>query len=336
MANLKTSYLGVELKNPVVVGACDLLENPENLLKIQEAGAGAIVYKSLFEEQIQLEDLELENQLNEYNNRNAEMTSLFPEVSHAGPNEFLFKLKKARETVEIPFFASLNAVYSETWVKYAKLLAEAGVDGLELNLYHVPFSFDESAEEIENKQLSIVKSVIEAVNIPVSVKLGRYYTNPLKMVKALDELGVNGVVLFNKLFQPDIDLEKEKHSTPWNLSNQDEYKLALRYAGLLSGEIDADIIGSSGISSGEEMIKLLLAGADAVQEVSTLYRNGVDVIKSMLSELESWMDANEYQSIDSFRGKLSRKKLSNPFTYKRAQYIDAMLNSERILGRPVL
>lgn len=336
MANLRTNYLGVELKNPLVVGACDLLENPKNLDKIQAAGAGAIVYKSLFEEQIQLEDLDLHNQLNEYSNRNAEMTRLFPEMEHAGPREFLYNLKKVVERLDIPVFGSLNAIYPETWVKYAKQFEETGVAGLELNFYNVPFNFDKSSEEIEKEQLDIVKAVRKAVNIPISVKLSCYYTNPLKMVKSLSDLGVKGVVLFNKLFQPDIDLESLKHVTPWNLSHPDEYRLALRYAGVLHGEVSAQIIASSGVFTGNDMIKLILAGADAVQVVSTLYKNGVNQITDMLLALEIFMNKHHYQEINDFKGKLSKKNLKNPFIYKRAQYIEAMLNSEILLGRPTL
>ena len=312
MANLTSNYLGIELKNPIVVGACDLLENTDNLLKLEKAGAGAIVYKSLFEEQVQLEDLELSMQLQEFNDRNAEMTSLFPDVSHAGTGEHLYQLKKAVEKVSIPVIASLNAVYKETWVKYAKQLADTGVAALELNFYNVPFSFDASAEEIENEQLEVVKEVMAAINIPVSVKLSRFYTNPLGMVKKLDALGVKGVILFNKLFQPDVDVIAEKHITPWNLSSPEEYKLPLRYAGLLSGEIDADIIGNTGIYNGKDALKVILAGAHNVQVVSTLYKNGVGYIDTILKEMEEWMDAKGYNTLDDFRGKLSRKNLNNP------------------------
>lgn len=332
MANLTSNYLGVELSSPIVAGACDLLDNTENLVKLEKAGAGAIVYKSLFEEQIQLEDLELSMQLQEYNDINAEMTTIFPEVNHAGPGEHLYKLKKAIEAVDIPVFASLNAVFKETWVKYAKLLANTGVAGLELNFYNVPFSFEKSGEEIENEQLDVVKAILEAVSIPVSVKLSRFYTNPLAMVKKLDDLGVKGVVLFNKLFQPEIDLVAEKHITPWNLSSPEEYKLPLRYAGLLSGQIKADIISSTGIFTGKDVLKLILAGADSVQVVSTLYKNGVNHIESMLKEITEWMDAKGYSGFDDFRGKLSKEKVKNPYIYKRAQYIDVLLNSERIMG----
>jgi dihydroorotate dehydrogenase (fumarate) len=336
MSKLSTHYLGVELKNPIVVGACDLLENPANLKKIEEAGAGAIVYKSLFEEQIQLEDLELDNQLNEYADRNAEMTSLFPGVEHAGPTEYLLNLKKAVELLNIPVFGSINAVYPETWVKYAKLMEGTGIAGLELNLFNVPFSFDLSAADIEDEQLKIVKSVLAAVSIPVSVKLSQFYTNPLAMVKKLSDAGVKGVVLFNKLFQPDIDPERQKHSTPWNLSSPEEYRTALRYSGLLFGEIKSDVIANTGIYTGKDVIKMLLAGANSVQLVSTLYKNGVNQITEILLNIQVFMDQNGYEDIDSFRGKLSRKNIKNPFIYKRAQYIDALLNSEKLFGRPVL
>lgn len=336
MADLRTNYLGIELKNPIIVGACDLMENVNNLKKIQDAGAGAIVYKSLFEEQIQLEDLQLETQLYEYADRNAEMISLYPEISHAGPADHLHKLKKAVENLDIPVIGSLNAVYPETWEKYAKLIAETGVAALELNFYNIPFSADKTPNDIEEEQLTIVKNVLKAVDIPVSVKLSRYYTNPLRMVKNLSDLGVKGVVLFNKLFQPDIDIDTEKHITPWNLSSADEYRLALRYSGLLFDQVQADIIASSGVYTGKDMIKLLLAGADSVQIVSTIYKNGVNQISDMLLALQVYMDQKGYARIDDFRGKLSKKSLTNPFIYKRAQYINALLNSESILGRPIL
>jgi len=332
MANITSKYLGIELKSPIVVGACDLSENRDNLLKLERAGAGAIVYKSLFEEQIQLEDLELTRQLQQYNERNAEMTSLFPELSHAGPGEHLYQLKKAVEALSIPLIASLNAVYKETWVKYATLAESTGVAGLELNFYNVPFSFDKTANEIEQEQLDVVEAVIKAVKIPVSVKLSRFYTNPLGLVKKLDELGVKGVILFNKLFQPEIDIISEKHIVPWNLSSPEEYKLPLRYVGLLSGSISADIIANTGIFTGKDALKLILAGANNVQVVSTLFKNGVGHISDMLKEMNEWMDAKGYKSLDEFRGKLSKKSLSNPYVYKRAQYIDIILNSERILG----
>jgi len=336
MANLTTDYLGIKLDNPIVVGACDLVENPENLVKLQKAGAGAIVYKSLFEEQIQLEDLDLHFHLHDYNDRNAEMTRLFPEMDYTGPRNFITKLKKAREIVHIPLIASLNAIYHETWVKYAEELATSGVDALELNFFNVPYSFDTSATEVEDEQIKVVKEIIARVKIPVSVKIGPYYSSPPAFIKKLDDAGVKGIVLFNKFFQPEVDIEQVKHITPWNLSGEKDYRLALRFAGLLHGEIKAQVIGNQGIYQGEDVVKLILAGAQAVQVVSTIYKNGVDQISRMRSTLDQWLDEKGFKSPDEIRGRLSRSNTLNPFVYKRAQYIDMLLKSEQLIGRPVL
>ena len=333
MGKLSTTYLGLPVSSPVIVGACDLVETPENLSRMQESGAGAIIYKSLFEEQIQLEDLALSQVLESYNERNAEMTRLFPGSLYVGPDEFLRKLAIARKTVSIPLIASLNAIYPETWVKYAKAVESKGVDGLELNFYNVPFSSDRSGTDIEEEQIAIARSVVSAVKVPVSVKLSPYYSNLLNFIKRLNETGIKGVVLFNKLFQPDIDLDSVKHSTPWNLSSEKEYRLSLRYAGLLYGELSGDLIAARGIYHGEDVLKLLLAGADTVQVVSTLYKNGIGQINEINKRIESWMDQKGYSSLDQFRGKLSRSNTINPFVYKRAQYIDMMLNSAKALNQ---
>ena len=333
---LKTNYLGLDLNSPVVVGACDLVEDPKNLVKLQKAGAGAIVYKSLFEEQIQLEDLALFNHLHAYDERNAEMTRLFPEIDYTGPREFIMRLKKAREQVTIPLIASLNAVYGETWVKYAKELESTGVDALELNFFNVPFSLLKSGQDIEAEQIQIVKEVVAAVKIPVSVKLSPYYTNTLEFIKRLDQTGIKGVVLFNKLFQPDIDIEVGKHITPWNISHQREYRLSLRFAGLLFNQINSQVIASKGIFTGDDAVRLLLAGAQAVQVVSTIYKNGVDQVTRINHQIEEWMKSRSHTSIDQFRGKLSKANTPNPFVYKRAQYIDMVLKSEELIGRPVM
>lgn len=331
MSTLKTRYMGLDLNSPVIAGACDLVENPSNLKKIEKAGAGALVYKSLFEEQIQLEDMRLSVLLDSYNERNAEMTQVFPGATYAGPDEFLDKLRKVKQNLSIPVIGSLNAVYEETWVKYAKGIESTGVDGLELNFFNVPFSFDKTGSEIEDEQLRIVEAVVKAVKIPVSVKLSPYYSSVLNFVSRLNKTGIQGVVLFNKFFQPDIDLDTMKHTSPWNLSNEKEYRLALRYSGLLYGQGHGDVIASRGVMDGDDLIKLLLAGAQAVQVVSTLYKNGIDRIDEMNNALSAWMKFNNFSSIDEFRGRLSRKNTVNPTIYKRAQYIEMMLNSGKLI-----
>lgn len=327
MANLKTTYLGIELKNPIIVGASDLVTRAENLKLAEEAGAAAIVYKSLFEEQIQLENLQMDQQMSGYDERNAEMINLFPDIDHSGPKEFLHNFKKAKESISIPLIASINAVYEESWVEYAKLLEDAGADAIELNFYSVPGDFEIEGRVIVERQLNVVKEIKKILNIPVSVKLSPAYTNVLKIFTLMDEAGADGFVLFNKMFQPDIDLEREEHISPFYLSSENDYRMALRYAGLLYGHTAASICGSGGIFNGKDVIKLILAGADAVQVVSTLYRNKISHISTMLSEIEKWMKDKSYSSLKDLQGKLSRKKTKDPYVYKRAQYIELLLKS---------
>ena len=335
MADLKTRYLGLEIKNPVIAGACDLSTNIDNLKRMEEAGAAAIVYKSLFEEQVHLENLEFFEQRTEYEERNAEMTTLFPAPGsdQSSPEKHLMRLRQAKESVSIPVIASLNALYDETWIDYALKIEQSGVDAIELNFYSVPEKFVKDHTETEQKQIKTLSAVRSAVKIPVSVKLSPFYTNPLRFFSDLDKAGADGLVLFNRLFQPDIDTETQQHVFPYNLSNPEDKRLPLRFAGLLYGNIDASICSNSGIFNGKDVIKMLLAGADCVQVVSTLYLNQIEVITSMVREIESWMDSNGYSTVDSFRGKLSKKKSGNELPYRRAQYIDFMMSTSEILKK---
>jgi dihydroorotate dehydrogenase (fumarate) len=335
MADLKTMYLGLELKNPVIVGASNLVTSVDNIKRIERAGAAAIVYKSLFEEQIHLENLEFFERRTEYEERNAEMITLFPSSKSDPlyPEEHLMNLKKAKESVSIPVIASLNAVYDETWIEYALKIEETGVDALELNFYSGPEKFGEEYVTIENKQVKILSAVKSAVKIPVSVKLSPFYTNPLKLISDLDKAGANGLVLFNRLFQPDIDIDAQEYQFPYNLSNPEDKRLPLRFAGLLYGNIKASICTNSGIFSGRDVIKMILAGADCVEVVSTIYLNQIEVISSIIREIEKWMDSNGYNTIESFKGKLSRKNSKNELPYRRAQYIDFMMSTTEILRK---
>jgi dihydroorotate dehydrogenase (fumarate) len=331
MINLKTTYLGLELKNPIIVGASNLVSDTANLKAAEKAGAAAIVFKSLFEEQIQLENYHLDNQLEEYNERNAEMVKLFPDMLHAGPQEHLHKLRKAKEAVSIPVIASLNAVNHESWIEYAKLIEDTGVDALELNFYSIPRDFKKAEKDIVSEQLAIVKEIKKSLNIPVSVKLSPYYTNILNFISEIDKSGIDGLVLFNRMFQPDIDLEKEEHFSPFNLSSENDNRIAIRFAGLLYGRTKAKICSSSGIMNGQDILKAVMAGADAVQVVSTLYKHKISHISVMLDEMNVWMKSKNYNSLKDFKGKLSEKNTKDPFVYKRAQYIDLLLKSEDLL-----
>lgn len=327
MADLKTTYMGIELKNPLVVGACNLVTDIENLKKMEAAGAAAIVYKSLFEEQIQMENFEADEELNAYNERNAEMINLFPDMGEVGPQEFLENLRQAKASVSIPVFASLNCVYKYTWVDYAKEIEKTGVDGIELNFFSTPKPFGLSGHDVLQEHLNIIHDVKEAVSIPVAAKISPFYTNTLRMVNMIEGSGADAVIMFNKLFQPDIDINTEKMHFPYNYSTSDESRLPLRYVGLLAGQVHMSLAANTGIMEGADMIKMLLAGADIVQVVTTLYKNGIGHIAKMLADMEAWMAKKDYASVDEFRAILSREKINDPYAYKRAQYVDILMKS---------
>ncbi|RLD39448.1 MAG: dihydroorotate dehydrogenase [Bacteroidetes bacterium] len=332
--DLKTNYMGVELKNPVIVGASNLVTNLAALRNIEEEGAAAVVYKTLFEEQIHLENLQNFQAEENYADRHAEMSgSPYPGIDEAGPEAYLAMLKEAREALGIPLFASLNCVYDETWEEYAKKIEDTGVAGLELNFYFIPRSFEIDGRSVLTEQLDLLEKVKKAVKIPVAAKLSPYYTNPLYVISEMDKKGVDAFVLFNRLFQPEIDIDMEEHYFPYNLSTQNDNRIALRFAGLLYGELNAKVCANTGIFTGEDVISMILAGADAVQIVSTIYKNGIGQISTILNEMETWMKKKNYKTLDEFRGKLSQKTLKDPFTYKRAQYVDILMKSEEIFKK---
>jgi len=325
--DISTKYMGIKLKNPIIVGANNMVSNIESLKQMEEAGASAIVFKSLFEEQLHMENLEYSNFIDEYIAQNSDETSPYPDLDVSGPKEYLFKLKKAKEILNIPLFASLNAVYDVSWVDYAKQIEAIGVDGIELNFYTLPKEMESAEIDFVNWQFDIVKKIKESIKIPVAIKLSSFYNNPLTVIKRMDDLGADAFVLFNRFFQPDIDLEKEEMVFPYNLSSTGDYGLALRFSGLLYNRIDADVCASTGIFTGEDVAKLIMAGADTVQVVSVLYKDGINQIKTMLKELTNFMDKKDYKTLDDFRGKLSQSRINDPFAYSRAQYLDFLVNS---------
>jgi dihydroorotate dehydrogenase (fumarate) len=333
MVDLRTKYLGIELKNPIILGASNLVTKIDNLKRAEQAGAAAVVYKSLLEEQIQLESAQLDDELEEYNERNAEMVKLFPTIEHAGPEEHLLNLRTVKESLKIPVIASLNAIYTESWIEYAQLLEQTGVDALELNFYFVPRDTLTDGRDVKEQQLEVLKAVKSKVKLPVSVKLSPFYANPLNVVAQMDKLGVKGFVLFNRLFQPDIDINKIAHYSPFHLSNPEDNRLSLRFAGLLYGTISGSICSNTGIHSGADVVKMILAGADCVQMVSTVYKNKIEYISTILKDLQSWMESKNFNKLSDFRGKLSNKSTNDPFVYKRAQYIDLLLKSDQILKK---
>jgi len=333
MANLEIEFMGLKLKNPLIVGACTLSATVEGAQELERAGAGAIVYKSLFEEQVQMESAQLDDEIDAYTERNAEMISLFPTMEHAGPTEHILKLSEVKKSVSIPVIASLNCVYDVTWFVYAQQLELAGVDALELNFYSMPTDKDKTAAQIEDEKVKIVDTLKKRLTIPFCIKLSPYYTNTLNFVNRLDQAGASAFTLFNRLFQPEININTESHITRFNLSHNGDFKLGMRYIGLLYKKISGSLCGTNGIYTFEDMIQMLLSGADVVQMVSAIYKNEPAYIHQVLADLEEWMDLKGYKSIQDFKGKLSDSELKASDVYYRAQYLDFLLKPEEIINK---
>ncbi|HRI78939.1 MAG TPA: dihydroorotate dehydrogenase, partial [Cyclobacteriaceae bacterium] len=223
---------------------------------------------------------------------------------------------------------SLNCINDESWLTYALKLEDTGIDGLELNFYNSNLDYETTAEVIEARQIKTIELVRAGVRLPLFVKLSPYYSNTLRLISQMDQVQVDGFVLFNRLFQPDIDIEAEEHHYPYIFSSENDNRLALRYAGLLHKKIKATIVCNTGILNGKDVIKMMLAGANAVQVVSAVYKKGIHTITHMIEEMEVWMKNKGYESLDDFQGKLSKENLSDPFAYKRAQYVDILMKSE--------
>jgi dihydroorotate dehydrogenase (fumarate) len=325
MADLSTSYMGIKLRSPIVVGACALSKHVDQIKQIEEYGAGALVLKSLFEEQIQLERQELEDRLSAGSEFFAEATTHFANIEHAGPKEHLYWVEQTRKAVKMPLIASLNADSPGSWVDWAKQLEGAGINGLELNLFALGTRAEETGQQVEKRLYDVVDGVLGKVKLPVSVKLSPHFTCLANVAHTLDQRGVKGLVLFNRFFQPDIDVEAAALVQRPHLSKPEEAMLPLRWVGLLSGRVKADLIASTGIHSASTVVKMILAGASAVQVVSALYTHKVGFLKELNGELGTWMDSKGHKSLGAFRGKLSQHKLPDPTAYERAQYIKLLL-----------
>ena len=330
MADLKTTYMGIELRNPVIASASAISNKVDNIKKVEDAGGGALVIKSLFEEQIRHEIGELDDALSQGANRYAEALSYFPTIEHAEAKEHLFWVERTRKAVTMPLIASVNAVTPGAWVDYAKKLADTGVDGIEMNYYAVEAGLDSDPLAIEQKLYDTFAAVREAVDLPIAVKLSPFYTCMGRVVKTLGDQGANAVVLFNRFFQPDIDPETEELVNKLSFSTEDHARLPLRWVALLYGRVTPDIAGNSGILTGADVAKFLLAGATAVQVASCLFMHGVKHIGVLVKELEDWMGLKGYTSIDDFRGKLSQQAFPGDHSlFERAQYLDFLLKRDR-------
>jgi len=323
MANISTVYMGIELKNPLIVASCDLTSNIEQIKKCEAAGAGAVVLKSLFEEQIETETEELIDE--SWLPNHTEAFEYVRGMSMAnGPSTYLDLISEAKKGTSIPIIASLNCVSPKWWIDYAKQLELSGADALELNISVLPSNLERSCEEIEKIYIDILEGVMEEIKLPVAVKIGPYFTSMSKILYDLSKKGVKGLVLFNRFYQLDIDIKNIKLTGGNPLSSPNEISNSLRWIALLSERIPCDFAATTGIHSGHDVIKQILAGAKAVEICSTLYKNGLDYIKNILEEIKSWMSKYDYENIEGFRGKLSKKEEERTELYDRLQYIKAL------------
>lgn len=328
MANLKTTYMGIELDNPIVVAACSISSMTDRIKAAESAGAGALVIRSLFEEQIQFDALRMEDDLSVGGDSFSEALSHFPTMEHGKADEHLMWIEKARAEVKMPLIASLNAVSPDGWRDYATQLASTGVDGLELNAYAVAADAKRKGADIEDELYAIVKNVKSQVSIPIAIKLSPFYTSVANVAAELAALGTDALVLFNRFLQPDIDPETEGILSAMTYSSPDEMKLPLRWVALLHERVDTDLALNTGVHSGKDVVKALLAGATTIQTASALLENGIPYLSTMLRELEGWMEEHGYESVDDFRGKLSQKQVDDPYAFERAQYVKLLMEQK--------
>lgn len=324
--DLSTNYMGMKLRTPLVPSASPLSEDIDNIRRMEDAGAAAVVLYSLFEEQITHEILELDHYMEFGTESFAEALSFFPE-----PEQFLHKadeyvehLRQAKAAVDIPVIASLNANSPGGWIEYAKHLEEAGADALELNIYHIPTDVELPGSEVEKSYLEIVKAVKKEVKIPVAVKLSPFFSNFAHMANQFDEAGANALVLFNRFYQPDIDLETLEVVPRVLLSTPMALRLPMRWIAILYGHLIADLAATSGIHKSTDVVKMIMAGASVTMLCSVLLKNGIDQIQLIEQGLIDWMEEHEYESVLQMQGSMSQKNSSNPSAFERAQYMKAL------------
>jgi dihydroorotate dehydrogenase (fumarate) len=326
MINLSTKYLGLKLKNPVVASASPLTRELDNFRKLEDAGASAIVMHSLFEEQINIESNELDRYLSTAEHVSAEAMGMFPEAEdyHLGPEEYLEQIVKAKAAVNVPIIGSLNGISPGGWTRYAKLIQDAGADALELNIYFIPVNPNIDAEQIENEYSYLVKEVKRGLSIPVAVKLSPFFTSMASFANRLDKAGANALVLFNRFYQPDFDLEELDVVPTLQLSRSNELRMRLHWVAILFGKIKADMAVTGGVHTAEDVIKSMMAGARVAMTTSALLQNGIDYMRFILTEIREWMDKHEYESIEQMQGSMSQKSVPHPAAYERANYVKVL------------
>ena len=326
MINLSTTYLGLKLRTPIMSSASPLAQDIPGIRCLEDAGASAVVLPSLFEEQLRLETLELDHRLSAGTESFPEALSFFPQSSefHLGPEEYLGLIRKAKEAVQIPVIASLNGSTVGGWIQYAKQIEQAGADALECNIYFIPTDMDLSGATVEQTYLEIVNVVKSAVVIPVAVKLSPFFSNLANLAKRLDAERADGLVLFNRFYQPDIDLEELEVKPNVLLSTPQALRLPLTWIGMLYGRVRASLAATSGIHTAEDVLKMLMVGADVTMLCSALFRKGPFYLRKVEKELLIWMEEHEYESVKQMRGSMSQLRCADPSAFERAQYMRAI------------
>ncbi len=332
--DLTTTYLGLKLKNPMVVAACPLTGQMDILQRLDEANAAAVVLPSLFEEQIAHDELAMA-EVHEFGTDSfAESLSFFPEQDdyRTGPQEYLRTLEDAKKALSMPVIGSLNGTSEGGWVRYAKLMEEAGADAIELNIYLIAADVESTADQVEQRYLDLIKTVKSAISIPMAVKVGPYFSSMGHMAIRMAKAGADGLVLFNRFLQPDIHLDDLTMKPKLVLSTDFEMLLPLRWIAILKGRIEASLALTSGLNSSQGLIKAILAGADVAQVASMLYKDGVHRVQAILDEMAEWMEEHEYESVEQMKGSMSHENSPDPSAFERGNYMKAL---QAYAGEPI-
>ncbi|CAN5326028.1 dihydroorotate dehydrogenase-like protein [soil metagenome] len=321
--NTQTTYMGLKLSSPIVVSACTLSEQTDNIVMMEDNGAGAVVLHSLFEEQIRKEEKRLNAVISKTSNAFAEALDYFPDLEdlNSGTDNYLDQIRKAKERVKIPIIASLNGITNQGWVDYSKQMEWAGADGIEVNIFFIPGDITMSSAEVEHRYLNIIDAIRQSVNIPVAVKLNPYFSAMGNMSIRMQHAGADALVLFNRFYQPDFNIDELTITTDLKFSESSEIRLPLLWIGLLYGKVYCSLAATTGVQTGVEVIKYLLAGADVAMTASSLYKNGIPYLRTMNKQLQQWMERMGYDDVAAFKGSMSQKHMADPTSYERANYI---------------
>ncbi len=321
MTNLNVNYLGLDLKNPIIAGSCGLTNSIENLKAIEAAGAGAVVLKSIFEEEIYLEFAHEFSKLGPMDN-NLEFLDYYDyQIKKDNLKHYLTLISEAKKVLKIPVIASINCVTAHEWAFFAKKVEDAGADALELNIFVLPTNLSQSGQDNESMYFDIVSRVSSKIKIPISLKISPYFSNLGGVIRDLSFSEIKGLVLFNKFYSPDVDISNQKIISSDVLSQNTDYRLSLRWIGMMANRVNSDLSASTGVHSWQTIVKMLLVGATTVQVVSALYQDGFSVITEMIKSLREWMEENNYNSISDFKGKLSLDNTTNLAEFERVQFM---------------